>query len=168
MKKTKSIAFALLAVVSLQFLTSCFGKFALVGKIYKFNDGIMGNDLLGRFVKSLVMWAMYIIPVYEIGALIDLIILNLIEFWTGSNPLAMAPGQIETQFVTLKGKSYKMTAEQGKMTILDLTTSKTTTLFFDKNSTAVSILKDGEMVKVADYKFEVRNFASIKQMNGAM
>jgi hypothetical protein len=62
----------------------CFGKFALTRKIYDFNDNVSGN----KFVRSVAMWAMVIIPVYEVGAVADFLVLNTIEFWTGSNPIA--------------------------------------------------------------------------------
>lgn len=69
---------------------NCFGKFALVRKVYTFNDSInAGGGLLGRFVKTLVMYALLWIPVYGIASLVDLIIFNLIEFWTGSNMLGL-------------------------------------------------------------------------------
>jgi hypothetical protein len=167
MKKTKTIAWILLTVGALQFLTSCFGKFALTKKVYAFHDGIMGNDFLGRFVKSVLL----IFPmdvVYTFSILIDSIILNLIEFWTGANPMALAPGQSDTQYITLYGKKYKVTAEHLKMTFVDLSNNKLTVLHFDANTSAVSVLKDGQMVKVGDYKIESRNFASMKQFNGAM
>lgn len=63
--------------------TGCFGKFALTRKVYGWNDSL-GN----KFVKTLVFWGLIIVPVYEIAGAADYFILNLIEFWTGSNPVA--------------------------------------------------------------------------------
>lgn len=64
-------------------MTGCFGKFALLGKVYNWNDSL-GN----KFVKTLVFWGLNIIPVYPLCATVDYLILNTIEFWVGSNPLA--------------------------------------------------------------------------------
>ncbi|MFN3875083.1 MAG: DUF3332 family protein, partial [Flavobacteriales bacterium] len=52
--------------------TGCFGEFALVRKVYNWNDS-MSN----KFVKTLLFYAMNIIPVYGVAALIDFVILNL-------------------------------------------------------------------------------------------
>ncbi|MDX2195735.1 MAG: DUF3332 family protein [Cytophagales bacterium] len=164
MKKIiKPIAIALIAIFSMQMLTSCFGKFALTRIIYKFNDGLGGNDIGGRFIKTIVMWVMLIIPVYGIGSFIDIIILNLIEFWTGKNPLAMKAGESDTQFVTFKGNSYKMVATQGQMivTILDgKNAGKSQTLYFNQDHT-ISILHEGQQVKVAQFAYNDYTMASI-------
>ena len=66
--------------------TGCFGSFALVRKIYDFNQSFRN-----KFVRTIVFWLFCIVPVYEVCALGDAVIFNLIEFWTGSNVLASAP-----------------------------------------------------------------------------
>lgn len=71
---------AALALAS--FTTGCFGKFALTRKLWQWNDSL-GNG----FLKTVVMWAFFIIPVYEVFGLADLWVLNVIEFWGGSNPV---------------------------------------------------------------------------------
>ncbi len=91
--------------------TGCFGSFALIQKVYEFNDDVSDN----KFVKSLVFWVMAIIPVYGIAGFLDVVIFNLIEFWSGSNPVAMAEGEVETQYATIKGDSYKITATKNQM-----------------------------------------------------
>jgi hypothetical protein len=63
---------------------SCFASFAATRKLYKFNQDISGN----KFVQTLVMWGLIIIPAYELFAFGDWLIFNTIEFWTGSNVLA--------------------------------------------------------------------------------
>jgi hypothetical protein len=100
--------------------SSCFGEFALVRKVYEFNSGVMGDNILGRFVRTLLYYGMSIIPVYSVSFLIDACILNLIEFWTGSNPLAMAPGETETQYAQLNGKRYRITASQNRFDIAEI------------------------------------------------
>jgi hypothetical protein len=71
------------ALALASFTTGCFGQFALTRKLYNWNDGL-GN----KFVKTVVLWAFMIIPVYEVLGLADLWVLNVIEFWGGSNPVA--------------------------------------------------------------------------------
>lgn len=151
-KLVKPIAIALIALFSTQLLTSCFGKFSLVRKLYDFNDKLMGNDLVGKLIKSAIFWAMMIVPIYELAGFVDFIILNLIEFWTGKNPIAMLPGETETQLVAYNGKVYKMTAECNKMTITDLELNKTTVLNFDNTTSSIKVNINGELKKIATYQ----------------
>jgi hypothetical protein len=73
----------LAVAVALAFgVQGCYGKFALTQKVHKFN-GSFGN----KFVNELMFLVMYIIPVYGIAALVDAVIVNSIEFWSGKNPV---------------------------------------------------------------------------------
>ena len=63
--------------------TSCIGSFGLHSKLLSWNEGI-GN----KFVNELVYLAFNIIPVYGICYLADALVINSIEFWSGSNPMA--------------------------------------------------------------------------------
>jgi hypothetical protein len=78
--------------------TGCFGKFALTQKIWQFNKNISGN----KFVQWLMFLVLVIVPVYGIGTLIDALIINSIEFWSGSNPVSSVDGvDTETRVVQL-------------------------------------------------------------------
>jgi hypothetical protein len=96
---------ALALLVSLTLGSGCFGRFSLTRAIYGFNEGVSGN----RVVQSLVMWGLLILPVYELGALVDIIILNPIEFFTGSNPMAAAPDD-KTLRLTHAGREFEIEA----------------------------------------------------------
>ncbi|MEZ4740326.1 MAG: DUF3332 domain-containing protein, partial [Flavobacteriales bacterium] len=96
--------------------TGCFGSFQLTKNIYDWNDGVSSD----KFVKSLVFWGLCIIPVYEIGALVDIVIFNLIEFWSGSNPIAMTEGDSEMQLMTLNGVDYRVVATKDTFTTTQL------------------------------------------------
>ena len=85
MRKNTRILMIVTALALASFTTGCFGKFALTRKLYSWND-----DLGNKFVKTIVLWAFMIVPVYEIFGFADFIILNTVEFWTGSNPVADA------------------------------------------------------------------------------
>lgn len=80
------LSLAALLAVSAAGTTGCFGKFSLTRKLYAWNTGVGGN----KFVTNLVFWGLCIIPVYELAGAGDLIVLNAVEFWTGSNPVADA------------------------------------------------------------------------------
>ncbi len=72
------------AIVILLMLPACFGSFRATRHLYRFNDTVSGN----KFVKTLVFWVFVIIPVYALFSLGDAIIFNLVEFWSGTNPLS--------------------------------------------------------------------------------
>jgi hypothetical protein len=61
----------------------CYGSFQLTTKVYKFNGGL-GN----KWVNELGFLVMSIVPVYGVAVFVDAIVLNTIEFWTGTNPMA--------------------------------------------------------------------------------
>lgn len=86
----KSRSFRLVAVVFATVLSlhvsGCFGSFALTRNIYGLNERISDN----KFVRWLVFLGFTIIPVYGVGVLVDALVFNSMEFWSGSNPLANA------------------------------------------------------------------------------
>jgi hypothetical protein len=71
-----------------------------------------------------VFLGLCIIPVYGVAVFIDAIILNLIEFWTGTNPVSMNEGDYEMQLVTVKGDRFKMEATKDTFTTTQLTGKK--------------------------------------------
>ncbi|RKH29336.1 DUF3332 domain-containing protein [Corallococcus praedator] len=79
----------LCAGVLMMHATGCFGSFKLTQKIWQFNKGISGN----KFVQWLVFLVFVVVPVYEIGALVDALVVNSIEFWSGSNPVSSVEGE---------------------------------------------------------------------------
>ena len=81
MKKHFKMMAALLSVTLV--LTSCIGSFNLTNKVKSWNEGL-GN----KFVNELVFIGMHIIPVYPITLFVDGVVLNSIEFWTGSAPIS--------------------------------------------------------------------------------
>ena len=70
--------------------SSCIGSFGLWNNLKSWNQGI-GN----KFVNEIVFLAFHIVPVYEVAYLADILVLNSIEFWSGSNPVAEV-GTIKT------------------------------------------------------------------------
>lgn len=113
---TVGIALTLMASMS---LTSCIGSFSLTNKLMSWNNQV-GN----KFVNELVFFCFWIIPVYEVTALADVLVLNSIEFWSGSNPVAQGRTVIDgadgRYLVDCDGKGYTITSENdGSVTRLD-------------------------------------------------
>ena len=63
--------------------TGCIGRFALSGKVRAFNLEATED----RFGREILFVCLYVIPVYPFAGAIDMIIVNSIEFWTGTNPI---------------------------------------------------------------------------------
>ena len=116
MKKTTiySLAFLMLGIGTLN--SGCMGSWGLTKKVYNWNDGATGN----KFIDNILFWLLGI--VYCVTVWVDFFILNLVEFWTGSNPLAMAPGEVETAIVKGKdGNKYQMTVSLNRYEAVALT-----------------------------------------------
>jgi hypothetical protein len=109
-RSSRLLATLCLAVFSLQ-LSGCFGKFSLTRAMWDFNKNISSN----KFVQWAVFLVMVIVPVYSIGTLVDALVINSIEFWTGENPVSSAGGaDSNTRVVRLgPGQTLRMSREPG-------------------------------------------------------
>lgn len=90
-------------------LTSCIGSFQLTNKLLDWNRGISN-----KFINELVFVVFWILPVYEVSGLADILVLNSIEFWSGTNPVAQGKFKIEGNdgnkyIVECDGKGYTVT-----------------------------------------------------------
>jgi hypothetical protein len=113
-------------------LLQCYGNFPLYKTIYHFNGSIASklgvSGLGGRFINTLSMWLLTIIPVYPISFLVDVIILNLIEFWTGK---ALIGHNEPVKQVLPDGSSIQISYhENGKIMQIKNTDSKNITKTF--------------------------------------
>lgn len=103
-----SVAMAALLCSS---MSSCMGKFALTKNLYGWNEQISN-----KFVNELVFIAFWVLPVYEVCGLADLLVLNSIEFWSGDNPMSASTKTIDTDhgryLVKCDGKGYDIVQEE--------------------------------------------------------
>ena len=74
--------FAVLMAMTLV-LSSCIGSFGLTNKLKSWNEGL--GD---KYVNEIVFFCLHVIPAYPITLLVDGLVLNSIEFWTGNAPIA--------------------------------------------------------------------------------
>lgn len=96
--------------------SGCYGPFKLTKSIYDWNGEVSDNGI----VRSLLFVGMVVIPVYGFSLFIDAIFLNSIEFWTGSNPVSLAPGEVEEQIVETHEGVFKLTATTNQLEIRQL------------------------------------------------
>lgn len=105
--KKRFFKVALVCLIGSTMLTmpSCIGSFSLTNRLLGWNQNV-GN----KFLNELVFFAFWVLPVYEVTGLADLLVLNSIEFWSGSNPLAKGDKIIEGNdgryLVKCDGKGY--------------------------------------------------------------
>lgn len=97
--------FLSLTLSSAILFTGCYGSFSLVTKVHEWNGSVTDN----KFVHELLFLGLNIIPVYGVSAFIDAVIFNTVEFWTGSNPIAMKEGDEEIKYIRAHGVMYTIT-----------------------------------------------------------
>lgn len=83
--KKNSIRAAAIALIASFAMTSCIGSFSLTNKVLDWNQ-----SLGDKFVNEVVFIGLNILLVYEFTVAADALVLNTVEFWTGSNPVADA------------------------------------------------------------------------------
>lgn len=136
MKKLKLSAACLILSGSI-ICSSCIGSFGLWTSLKDWNNNI-GN----KFVNEIVFLAFHIVPIYEVAYLADIIVLNSIEFWSGSNPLADV-GTVKT----VKGESGEylvQTNEDGYTITKKGEEDKPLTLIYDKEKNTWNASAEGQ------------------------
>lgn len=108
--KKNIIPIALVLAIAGGTMTSCIGSFSLSNKLLAWNKQV--GD---KVVNELVFIAFCIVPVYEVSLLADVLVINSIEFWSGSNPVACGKKVIDGEdgryMVMCDGKGYTITSE---------------------------------------------------------
>lgn len=132
--------------------SSCLGSFSAFNGLRDWNDGLTGS----KFVDNLVFWGLNIIPVYGLFFLGDVIIFNVIEFWSGSNPIAMNEGDKEVQVVEREGNTYEMTATKNRLQIKiiegDRKGEKLDLVYSPSNKSWSAIKPNGEVIKLSSFE----------------
>lgn len=125
----KNILRRIMAIVlcaSMLSMSSCIGSFSLTNRLLGWNNNV-GN----KFLNELVFFAFWVLPVYEVTGLADLLVLNSIEFWSGSNPMAKGTKTIDGNdgkyLVKCDGKGYDIiSCNDGSKVRLDFDTDSRT------------------------------------------
>lgn len=142
--------------------SSCIGSFGLHSKMLNWNQGL-GN----KFVNELVYLAFNIIPVYPVCYLVDALVINSIEFWSGSNPMASigdvkkVKGENGNYLVETLENGYSITKEGEEELSMELIYNKdlntwnvvadgvsTELLQMNQDGTAQMALPNGEAMNV--------------------
>ncbi len=105
----KGIALVLVAAVG-ALSAGCFGKFQLTRKVYDINQSIDE-----KYVRSAATWIFVIAQVYTVAALLDLIVFNVMEFWSGENPVAEA--KVTKVYAQGNGRTVLTLSRDGSATV---------------------------------------------------
>lgn len=136
--KKRFITVAAIALASTMLFSSCIGSFNLSKKVLAWNQTIDS-----KFVNEVVFLALWIVPVYEVCMLADILVINSIEFWTGDNPVQagiVKKVQGENGIFTVETlvDGYKILNEEGKQV----------NLVYDKEANTWSAVANGTTTKL--------------------
>ena len=153
--KTNKTLIAVLLISTSILCSSCIGSFKLWNGLKEWNQGI-GN----KFVNVLVFIALNIVPVYGVAYFADVVVLNTIEFWSGSNPVASN----EVKEVKGENGNYLVASNENGYTITNKEDNQSLDLVYNKENkswNAVTESESFELVKMND-----DGTATINMQNG--
>lgn len=165
MKKIKKLVLTLVVVSVLMASAGCYGSFQVTKKVYQWN-GKVTND---KWSNSILFFGLAVFQVYTFTLFVDGIVLNTVEFWTGANPLAMNPGDSDTQIVKSGENTYQVTATQNKFSITQTQgnqVGKNVELIYNANEMAWYATDGIENVKIAQGDINNRKWIKLFYPNG--
>lgn len=142
MKKNKAVLVCAMLSGSVLF-SSCIGSFGLWNSLKDWNQGVSN-----KFVNELIFLAFHIVPIYEVAYLADVLVLNSIEFWSGSSPVASI-GEVKT--VQGENGEYLVKTNEDGYTISKKGEEKSVDLVYNKEKNTWNAVADGqsfELVKI--------------------
>ena len=142
MKKKLVVAAAVLLSGSLMF-SSCIGSFGLTNKLFSWNKGV-GE----KWVNEVVFVAFCILPVYEVSLIADALVINSIEFWSGSNPVADV-GNVKT--IDGKDGVYSVETKVDGYHIQKEGDEKAVDLVFNEADQSWNVEANGESTKLLKF-----------------
>ena len=95
--KIKYLKVSVMFLAATLLTSSCVGSFSLFNRLAKWNTRATGSKFLNEIIFIIIS------PAYAVCCVADALVLNTIEFWSGSNPMAQNIGK--TQNVTGDRKS---------------------------------------------------------------
>lgn len=129
-------AMLMLAATMSMSMTSCIGSFALTNRVLSWNKTVSS-----KFINEVVFFAFWVLPVYEVTSLADLVVLNSIEFWSGSNPAMAYSKTVDTDH-----GQYKVVADATGYSITHVESSTTVRIEHEDATDTWGILTDEGLV----------------------
>lgn len=142
MRKFKVSVAALTFGAAMFLMTSCIGSFGLFNKVLKWNRKATNN----KFVNELIFLGLNILPVYEFSILLDYLLFNSLEFWTGNSPMSNVDKTVKGE----KGEYHVKSIENGYELQL-LGSNKTAELLFNAETQTWSLLENGSSFNLVQF-----------------
>ena len=159
--KIKHLKVSAILLAATLLTTSCVGSFSLFNRVAKWNTHATKSKFLNEIIFLLIS------PAYVVCSVADAFVLNTIEFWSGSNPMAQKVGTTQEVLgkdgryyaVTTLRNGYEVKNPDGEIIrfIYDKKTDswsqeqdgKKTEIFrFNEDGTIQAKLQDGRSLKV--------------------
>lgn len=121
-------------------MNSCVGSFAMFNKLASWNKRATNSKFLNELIFLVIS------PAYGFASLADVLVLNSIEFWTGSNPMAHKVGKTE-QVLGQDGKYYAVTTKKDGYDI-KTPTGEVITFRYDKENKSWLQEQDGKQTEI--------------------
>ncbi len=157
MKKNlfKQVVVLLLVATMAIMSVGCYGSFALTKKVYNWN-GSLGNKWVIELVYLVISY-----PVYGVAGFIDSVILNSIEFWTGTNPMSSILKSEDGSQVTFNAEKKEITVSYGdKKFVVGMVNGKATVMNEQGVALAYVESDDAGSMVVKDMKGNVLSIQS--------
>ena len=139
--KRRKLLFAAVGLSACVLYSSCIGSFGLFNKFAEINTSLTKS----KFVNGIL--GFIFIPVYGVCLAADWVVLNTIEFWTGSNPIAAGTTQ---RVKGSDGREYAITSTKDGYKVQQADQSME--LKFDSKKKTWSVVAGGKSHKLMTLK----------------
>ena len=159
--KTRHLKVGTLLLAAAMLTTSCVGSFQLFNHVAKWNTHATKSKFLNEIIFLVIS------PVYAVCTVADALVLNTIEFWSGSNPMAQRVGTTQEVMgqdgryyaVTTLRNGYKVKSPNGDVVRFiynkkdnswsqEQDGKKTEIFRFNEDGTIQANLQDGRSIRV--------------------
>ena len=136
--KMKHLKVAAILLSGALLTSSCVGSFGLFNKLASWNKGATNEKFLNELIFLIIS------PAYAVCSVVDALVLNTIEFWSGNNPIAQRVGKTTT-VMGQDGRYYAVTTLKDGYKIKK-PTGEEITFTYNKNTRTWSEQSDGKSV----------------------
>jgi hypothetical protein len=146
MKRKIAVTATAVLLCSSIFFTSCIGSFSLFKKLSSWN-----NTVGDSWTNELVFVVLCIVPAYEIALVIDIFVLNSVEFWTGDNP-----AQVDTQTKQIETENglFTITTDENGHKIQKAGSDEIVEFRFNKEENSWSLVSQEHEISLFQYMGE--------------
>jgi hypothetical protein len=136
---------AMTMTVSILLSTGCMGHMGVTQKVKKGNLSVTENrwGREGVFVGFTVFW------VYRISALLDLVVFNSIEFWSGENPITKQPALVNIPQETLEKIFGEKDIDMGQIERINDTEAKMYLAFANGDKMTFDVVRSSDTYSVS-------------------